>query len=78
MNFKAEVESTDVNPVLLNYGGAEKSLDEMNEEEVNTAAKVILNRAKEKAFSKGLPIYYMLSKQLVAEYADGRIVPVNA
>lgn len=77
MNFGAETDNGGLEPVLLNYGGAEKALNEMNEAELESASQAIRNRAKEKAFSKGLPIYYTLNKQLVAEYADGRIVPVN-
>jgi len=43
-------------PILLRYGGAEKSIFEMNDEELEKAAISILRRAREKAFSKGLPI----------------------
>lgn len=77
MNFEAETDNGGIKPVLLNYGGAEKALNEMNEAELESASVAIRDRAKEKAFSKGLPIYYTLNKQLVAEYADGQIVPVN-
>lgn len=77
MNLEAETDNSGIKPVLLNYGGAEKALNEMSEDELETASQAVLNRAKEKAFSKGLPVYYSINKQLVAEYADGRIVPVN-
>lgn len=68
-------EST-LKPVLLNYGGAKKFIADMNEEELEEARQSIMRRVREKAFSKGLPIYYHKDNILVAEYADGRIVPV--
>lgn len=63
-------------PILLRYGGAEKSIFEMNNEELKKAAISILRRAKEKAFSKGLPIYFAKDGKVYAEYADGNIVEV--
>lgn len=77
MKLNSEIERIELIPVLLNYGGATKPLNEMNEEELQAARDSIVRRAKEKAFSKGLPIYYALESKLVAEYADGRIVPVE-
>ena len=50
-------EKSPYEPILVNYGGAKKSVFEMNTEEFEEAAKSITRRAKEKAFSKGLPIY---------------------
>lgn len=64
-------------PVLLNYGGAEKFITEMNEEELEEARQSIMRRVREKAFSKGLPIYYYKAGVQVAEYPDGRIVTVT-
>ena len=64
-------------PVLLNYGGAKKFVAEMDAFELEEARKAIVLRAKEKAFSKGLPIYYHCQEILVAEFPDGQIVPVN-
>jgi hypothetical protein len=58
-------------PINVLYGGASKSGFEMNEAELEQAAISILRRAKEKAFSKGLPIIYVENRQLVAEYTDG-------
>lgn len=62
--------------VLLTFGGAEKSIFEMNAEEFKKAAISIRHRAKEKAFSKGLPIYYTHhnnNSDVIAEYPDGHI-----
>jgi hypothetical protein len=64
-------------PILLRYGGAKKSTFDMNAEELAEAALSILRRAKEKAFSKGLPIHYSKDGILMAEYPDGRIEPVK-
>ena len=60
-------------PIFLRYGGAKKSSFEMNEKELKEAAASILRRAKEKAFSKGLPIYFGREEKVYAEYSDGRI-----
>lgn len=62
-----------ISPILLRFGGAKKSSFEMNKEELKAAADSILNRAKEKAFYKGLPIYFADKGRLMAEYADGRV-----
>ena len=43
-------------PFYLRYAGAKKSTFEMNDEELEEAAQSILRRARETAFSKGLPI----------------------
>ena len=57
----------------LRYGGAKKSTFEMTGEELEQAAQNILRRAKEKAFSKGLPIHFMRDGALMAEHPDGRV-----
>ena len=64
-------------PILLNYGGADKSVFDMNMEEFERAAQAIRNRAMEKAFSKGLPIYISKEGKVVAEYADGHFEVVE-
>ena len=64
-------------PILLRYGGAKKSSFEMSQEELEQAAISILHRAKEKAFSKGLPIYFSKGDKVYAEYPDGHIEEVN-
>ena len=60
-------------PIFLRYGGARKSTFEMTAEEFEEAANSILRRAKEKAFSKGLPIYFGKDGRVMAEYPDGHI-----
>jgi hypothetical protein len=64
-------------PNYLRYGGAKKSTFEMTGEELALAAKNILRRAREKAFSKGLPIYFTRDGILMAEYPDGHIETVE-
>jgi hypothetical protein len=64
-------------PNYLRYGGAKKSTFEMTSEELVQAAGNILRRAKEKAFSKGLPIYYTRDGILMAEYPDGHVESVK-
>jgi hypothetical protein len=64
-------------PIYLRYGGAKKSSFEMTKEELEQAAESILARAKEKAFSKGLPIIFGKDGKVFAEYPDGHIEEVN-
>lgn len=64
---------TTVKPILIRYGGAHKSSFSMNATELNQVASSILRRAKEKAFYKGLPVYYTDKGKLMAEFPDGRI-----
>ncbi|HWK04158.1 MAG TPA: hypothetical protein VNS58_11035 [Puia sp.] len=64
-------------PILLRYGGAKKSSFDMNKDELEQASLSILRRAKERAFSKGLPIYFSKDDILMAEYSDGRIERVK-
>lgn len=63
-------------PVLLNYGGSKNFIADMTPDELKQARQAILQRAREKAFSKGLPIYFSQNNVLLAEYSDGRIEPV--
>lgn len=63
--------------IFLRYGGAKKSSFEMTEEELNEVAKSVLRRAKEKAFSKGRPIYFGEENKVFAEYPDGYIEEVK-
>jgi len=69
--------SQPITPLYLRYGGAKKSTFEMSQEELEQAAQSILRRVKEKAFSKGLPIYFSKDGKVMAEYADGRIEVVK-
>lgn len=64
-------------PVFLLYGGAKKSVFDMTVQELEQAGHSIRRRAKEKAFSKGLPIYFSRNQKLMAEYPDGRIEEVK-
>jgi hypothetical protein len=65
-------------PIYLRFGGASKSSFEMSDEELEQAAASILRRAKEKAFSRGLPIYYGKDGKVYAEYSDGHIEEMKA
>jgi hypothetical protein len=48
----------------------------MSQDEFQAAAISIVRRAKEKAFSKGRPIYFSKEGMVYAEYADGNIMEV--
>ena len=56
----------------LLYGIAEKSYFDMTDQERDVAAAKGLERAKEAAFTRGLPIIYGEQGYVIAEYADGR------
>ena len=58
--------------VLLLYGLAKKSYFDMNDEERNEASKAASERAREAAFTRGLPIIYGESGLVIAEYANGK------
>ena len=64
--------------VLLNYGGSAKSTFDMSLPEFKKAADAIRNRAREKAFSKGLPVYVSRKGKVFAEYPDGSVNAVTA
>lgn len=65
-------------PIFLRYGGAEKLTSEMTDEELKQVAASILNRAKEKAFSKGRPIIFSKQGKVFAEWPDGHIEEIKA
>jgi hypothetical protein len=65
------------NTRFLRFGGAKKSTFEMSPDELEQVSIDILNRAKEKAFSRGLAIYYGRNDTVFAEYADGKILEVK-
>lgn len=64
-------------PIYLRYGGAKKLTTDMNKVELSEVAASILRRAKEKAFSKGMPIYFSEHGKVMAEWPDGRIEEVK-
>ncbi|MCU0346538.1 MAG: hypothetical protein MUC59_06330 [Saprospiraceae bacterium] len=64
--------------ITLLYGIAEKSIFSMTAEERKAAASIALQRAKEAAFTRGLPIIILEKGKVIAEYANGnRFVRVN-
>ncbi len=71
------MEEQNYNPILVRYGRAKRSIFEMDNEEMQLAADSIVRRAKEQAFSKGLPIYFSKERVLMAEFPDGRVEPVK-
>lgn len=77
MERNPKVNTPSIKPVLLNFGGAKKFIADMSPEELEAVRQSVLRRAREKAFSKGLPIYYSLNGRLLAEYADGRVEAVQ-
>lgn len=67
----------ELNLSFLRFGGAKKSSFDMTPPELDQAAESIVRRAREKAFSKGLPIYFSKDDKVYAEYPDGRVAEVN-
>jgi len=66
------MDNKNVKLALLTYGGTDISSFDMTPDEFKKASESIVSRAKEKAFSKGLPIYYGNNDTVIAEYADGQ------
>jgi hypothetical protein len=64
-------ETVKTQPIILQYGIAEKSYFDMNEDERKQAAAKAYERAKEAAFTRGLPIIYGKKGYVIAEYVDG-------
>lgn len=58
-------------PIILQYGMAEKSYFDMTEEERKEAALKAYEHVKREAFSRNLPIIYGKNGYVIAEYADG-------
>jgi hypothetical protein len=69
--------STNRSPLYLRFGGADKSLSDMNEKDIEKAAQSILRRAKEKAFFKGRPIVFSEQGKIFEEWADGHVDEVT-
>jgi hypothetical protein len=65
---------TQITPIFLRYGGAEKDTSEMSQEEFDATASSIRRRAKEKAFSKGRPIVFGRNGKVFEEWPDGKII----
>ena len=62
----------DADNILLLYGLAKKSYFDMTDEERAAAAKLASVRAREAAFTRGLPIIYGENGLIIAEYANGQ------
>ena len=53
------------------YGGAEKAFSEQTEEEQKVSLVKTFENAKEKAFSRGLPIIWGKNGKVISQYQDG-------
>lgn len=62
--------------ILPLFGGADKPIEEMNEEERNHAAMQVYQKVREAAFSRGLPVIIKRNGQVVKEFADGHFESV--
>lgn len=68
--------NTETTEIPILYGGAKVPFQLQNEEEKKQANLRTMERAKEKAFSRGLPIIWGKNGLVVAEYANGNKVLV--
>jgi hypothetical protein len=68
--------NTETIEIPIFYGGAKVPFHLQNEEEQKQANSRIMERVKEKAFSRGLPIIWGKNGFVVAEYANGNKVLV--
>ena len=69
MDHQLEIEPKNVMPL---FGMAAKSFFEMNLDERAEAHLAALRRAKEAAFTRGLPIIYGVGELIIAEYSNGK------
>ena len=67
-----KIETVKSDDITMLYGIAEKSYFEMNATERKAAATAAFERAKESAFTRGLPIIYGEDGLVVAEYINGK------
>lgn len=65
-------ETAKAEEITMLYGIAEKSYFDMNAEERKEVAVKALERAKEAAYSRGLPIIYGENGLVIAEYVNGK------
>jgi len=63
--------ANDKKGILLLYGMAEKPYGDMSVAERKSVSKAAFERAKEAAFTRGLPIIYGKDGLVIAEYANG-------
>lgn len=70
------MKNTETIEIPILYGGAEVPFQLQNEEEKKQAELKTIERAKEKAFSRGLPIIWGKNGLVVAEFANGNKVLV--
>ena len=65
-------EASSMENIMLLYGMAEKPYGDMTPEERKKVASAAFERAKEAAFTRGLPVIYGLNGLVIAEYVNGR------
>ena len=70
--MKTTIDTSTKDNILLLYGMAEKPYGDMTPEERKKVAAAAFERAKEAAFTRGLPIIYGWKGLVIAEYVDGR------
>ncbi|MCY7352230.1 MAG: hypothetical protein LH606_16450 [Cytophagaceae bacterium] len=63
----------DLPAIMPLYGGAEKPVSQMSEDEFDAVAQAVYVKVREQAFSRGLPVIIGREGQVLKEYADGRI-----
>ena len=68
--------NTETTEIPILYGGAKVPFQLQSEEEKKQANLRTMERVKEKAFSRGLPIIWGRNGLVVAEYANGNKVLV--
>lgn len=57
--------------ILPLFGGAEKPIEEMNEDERNRAAEQVYLKVRKAAFCRGLPVTIKINGLIVREFSDG-------
>ena len=71
-SMNSSAEATTKESILLLYGMSDKPYGDMTAEEKEQVSAAAFERAKEAAFTRGLPIIYGLNGLVIAEYASGQ------
>lgn len=69
-------EATAGRPTILPlYGGADKPLEAMTDEDLDQASEEVYAKVREQAFSRGLPVIIKRNGLLMREFPNGNVEP---
>ena len=72
-NPQLDLPTENTSAILPLFGGAEKPVSQMTNEELVEVSETVMAKVREQAFSRGMPITREENGRIVQEYADGHI-----